>query len=41
VTNRCIRGVDGTVQEWGLRGKLPRNFYMTMDEPDASFVRYI
>jgi hypothetical protein len=41
MTHACIAGVDGTVQEWGLKGQLPRNFYMTMDEVDGSFVRYI
>lgn len=40
-TNACMTGTDGTVLVWGMQNRLPRNFYMTMDREDGSFVRCV
>jgi hypothetical protein len=41
LANDCIAGRDSAIQQWVLKGGRPRNFYMTMDEEDGSFTRFI
>jgi hypothetical protein len=40
-TNDFIAGRDPTIQKWIWKDGRPKNFYMTMDEDNGTFARYI
>lgn len=40
-TNDFITGRDSSIQTWIWKGGRPRNFYMTMDEENGSYARFI
>jgi len=40
-TNDFIAGKDPTIQKWVWKDGRPRNFYMTADEGNGTFTRYI
>ena len=40
-SNDFITGKDWTIQQWVWKEGRPKSFYMTMDEEDGSFKRYI
>lgn len=40
-TNDFITGKDATIQQWVWAGGRPGNFYMTADEDDGKFTRFI
>jgi hypothetical protein len=39
--NACMNHTDGTIDQWVLRHGRPSNVYITMDEPNGTFVRYL
>lgn len=39
--NACITHTDGTIDQWVLVNGRPQNVYITMDEPNGTFVRYL
>lgn len=41
ITNDFILGKNSAIQEWIWNNGRPRNFYMTADEGDGKFVRFI